>query len=211
MYIMITTYGVSGVSNSIVITCPHCGKGGTFSKISEIKDFTTKVADEGSYVMGQRECPNSKCRAHIFFVRKPNRIITYPPIKIDFDVDNIPPGIRSTLEEAIVCHSQECYVASAIMVRRTLEELCEDKECKGKTLQDRIAKLKDNVVLPQGLLGALDQLRLLGNDAAHIKSNNYDQVGDEEVSIGIDIVKEILKSVYQLDSLVQRLIDLKKS
>ncbi len=210
MYIKIFNHAVSGTANNIVVTCPNCGKGGTFGRLSNIDDFCTKTVD-GGYVLGQRECPNHKCKAHIFFVMMPEGIITYPPIKIDFDVVNIPPDICSTFEEAINCHSQECYVASAIMVRRTLEELCKDKGCRGNNLYERINELKENVVLPKELLGALDHLRLLGNDAAHIESKEYNEIGNEEVSIGIEIAKEILKSVYQMDSLVQRLIDLKKS
>jgi len=91
----------------------------------------------------------------------------YPKSRIDFNTENIPDQIRSTFVEAVTCHSEQCYAASAIMVRRTLEELCENKSCMGGNLQKRIEALKVNVVLPKELFEALDELRLLGNDAAH--------------------------------------------
>ena len=96
------------------------------------------------------------------------------------------------------------------MVRRTLEELCEDKGIKADNLKKRVKGLKTAVVLPNGLLEALDELRLLGNDAAHIESKEYDKVGKEEVDIVIELTKEILKGVYQMDTLVARLKKLKK-
>ncbi len=96
------------------------------------------------------------------------------------------------------------------MVRRTLEDLCADQNAEGKDLKKRIAALASKVILPPGLLAGLDNLRLLGNDAAHIEAKEYAQVGKEEVELAIDVTKEVLKSVYQLDSLVSRLEKLKK-
>jgi hypothetical protein len=54
-------------------------------------------------------------------------------------------------------------------------------------------------------------LRLLGNDAAHVEAKTYDSVGSEEIEAGIELTKEILKAVYQLNDLLSRLRALKKS
>jgi hypothetical protein len=111
--------------------------------------------------------------------------------------------------EAITCHAEECYVAAAIMIRRCLEELCENRGARGATLKDRIASLRTAVVLPDVLFEAMDELRLLGNDAAHIEAKIFDQVGKTEVEAAIAVTKEILKAVYQLDDLVAKLRALK--
>lgn len=65
-------------------------------------------------------------------------------------------------------------------------------------------------MIPEDLFSALDELRLLGNDAAHIEAKTYDEVGPEEIDVAVQLTKEILKAVYQLDSLVGRLRALKK-
>jgi len=96
------------------------------------------------------------------------------------------------------------------MIRRTLEELCEDRKATGDNLKERIQKLKGSVVLPSELFAAMDELRLLGNDAAHIEAKVYDQVGPAEVEAAIELTKEILKAVYQLDSLVTKLKGLRR-
>jgi hypothetical protein len=116
----------------------------------------------------------------------------------------------AALEEAITCHANQCFVASAIMVRKTLEELCFDRLATGPNLKDRIKALGANVVLPVDLLSGLDDLRLLGNDAAHIESQEYAKVDQEEVEVAIDVTKEVLKAVYQYSALVDRLKALKK-
>jgi hypothetical protein len=67
------------------------------------------------------------------------------------------------------------------------------------------------VLLPQELLDGLDDLRLLGNDAAHIESQEFNNIGKEEVEIGIEFAKEVLKAVYQYADLLARLRSLKRT
>jgi hypothetical protein len=129
---------------------------------------------------------------------------------IDFDPVNLPDSVRGTLEEAIQCHAQHCFIAAAIMVRKTLEELCFDRKATGGNLKERIRDLGTKIVLPKDLLDGLDDLRLLGNDAAHIESQEFNKVGQEEVEIGLELAKEVLKAVYQYSALLSRLRGLKK-
>ncbi len=97
------------------------------------------------------------------------------------------------------------------MVRKTLEELCLDRKATGNNLKERIGALGTKVVLPKELLDGLDDLRLLGNDAAHIESQEFNKVEQEEVEIGIEFAKEVLKAVYQYSALLTRLRALKKT
>lgn len=167
--------------------------------------------DEVQVSAGIRLCPNSECCQLLFVAYDDNEIVvSYPPERIDFDATNLPDRILTTLEEAISCHAVKCYTAAGIMVRKTLEELCEDRQAEGPTLQKRIVALKDKVVIPDELLDGLDDLRLLGNDAAHIEAKTYQQVGREEVEISLEFTKEILKAVYQYSDLLSRLRSLRK-
>ena len=50
----------------------------------------------------------------------------------------------------------------------------------------------------------------MGNDAAHLEAKTYDEIGQEEIEVALELTKEILKAVYQLDSLVKKLRALKK-
>lgn len=65
------------------------------------------------------------------------------------------------------------------------------------------------MVIPTELLDGLDDLRLLGNDAAHIESQVFQQVGKEEVELAVEVAKEVVKAVYQLSALVDRLRQLR--
>jgi hypothetical protein len=119
---------------------------------------------------GMRQCPNPECRSLVFTVVKNGKLeASYPPQVIDFDSTDLPPPILATLEEAIKSHAAGCFKASAIMVRRLLEELCSDKGATGNDLKARLAALGKTIVIPGDLLTAADELRILGNDAAMSK------------------------------------------
>lgn len=191
------------------LRCPGCGQLGTFELLlGNAQDLVVP----GGICVGERRCPNVNCHALVFVVWQNNQIVrSYPAVRIDFDKTNIPAAIVLAFEEAITCHANECFIASAIMVRKTLEELCRERGAQGKDLKERIRSLGTKIVLPQELLDGLDDLRLLGNDAAHIESREYDQVGKEEVEVGIEFTKEVLKATYQYSALLSRLRGLKKT
>ena len=202
--------GSSPPSAKISLRCPACRQQGTLENFgADVKDV--HIGNPNPALVGQRRCPNPECQAHIFFAQANNKVIvSYPAEKIDFDSTNIPATVVQALEEAITCHAAQSFIAAAIMVRKTLEELCRDREATGKNLKDRIKELGTKVILPQELLDGLDDLRLLGNDAAHIESQEFNNIGKEEVEIGIELAKEVLKAVYQYSSLLNRLRALKK-
>jgi hypothetical protein len=197
-------------SHTVAIRCPSCRRDGTFDRTPA----TDLVISGGVRLLGQRLCPHVQCRAHVFFVYgHPERklLATYPAERLDFDASNVPAPVVAALEEAITCLANNCFTAAAIMVRKTLEVLCEDRKVSGANLKERIAALGSVVVLPKELLAGLDDLRLLGNDAAHVESQVYNTIGQEEVEVGIEFTKEVLKAVYQYSALVERLRKLKKT
>lgn len=202
-----TAYAPS--ARRIAIRCPACLKEGTLDDIN-LHDV---VAHGVKYSFGMRRCPNHSCAIHIFFIQDihSHKIICYPPERLDFDASDIPEAIKKALIEAISCHSVECYAASALMIRRTLEELCKERGAVGNNLKDRLAALGNKVVLPKELMDAMDNIRLLGNDAAHVESQDYAQIGKEEVEIAVEFTKEVLKAVYQYAGLLKRLTNLKKA
>ena len=65
-------------------------------------------------------------------------------------------------------------------------------------------------VIPTDLLDAADNLRLLGNDAAHVEAKAYDAIGVQEATLAVTLAKELMKAVYQYSSLVDQLKALQK-
>lgn len=201
---------VHGNSTGTIVSlrCPVCRQQGTFEHTIP-NDLV--VAGSGE-ILGIRRCPNPLCRTVVFVVvRQGELVASYPPERVDFDPSGIPTEIVKAFEEVIACHAAQCFVAAAIMVRKTLELICHNRGAGGGNLKERLQSLRSKVILPPELFDGLDDLRLLGNDAAHVESQIYNQVGREEVEVGIEFAKEILKAAYQYNKLLQRLKSLKKS
>jgi hypothetical protein len=194
---------------------PNCRQLGSFGPPAgtDIPDLglRTEGSDPRGVILGHRICPNPRCLTHVFVLHDGNSVIaSYPPERIDFDARGIPATVTATLEEALECHANRCFMATAILIRKTLEQLCEEKGSQGANLRERIGNLKTRIIIPEDLFGALDDLRLLGNDAAHIESRTYNDIGREEVEAALELTKEILKAVYQYADLLNRLRLLKK-
>lgn len=205
--------------SALTIRCPHCMNLGTFPSLgARLWSYTKKAKNGGyAYFASIRICPNESCSGIILSVTGGTKIsgtqnvIIFPPETIDFDADSIPPNLLLTLKEAIDCHAAGADRAAAMMVRRLLEELCDASGANGKNLHDRLADLKGKITLPQALFDAMGELKALGNDAAHIQAKAFDNIGPEEAADSIELAKEILKALYQLDGLVKRLQARKKS
>ncbi|MEA5138475.1 DUF4145 domain-containing protein [Arcicella rigui] len=203
-------------TTNIAIRCPHCGHQGTFIQVLS-QDLSTWYRNPGNNsevpdkYLGIRKCPNEKCQGHLFFISDNNRnvLMTSPSETIQFDKENIPQKVLNAFEEAIKCHSNSCFIASAIMIRKTLEEICIERGATGANLFKKLQDLGGKIVIPQELLNGMNELRLLGNDAAHIEAQTFSEIGKEEIEVSLEFAKEILKAVYQYDTLLQRLRKLK--
>lgn len=198
----------------VALRCPACKREGVFVPVGAVTD----VRFAQSEVAAIRRCPNPACRALVFVIYalqaapdgSANLLVSYPPERLEFDLSNMPSNIVATIEEALTCHANNAYSAAAMMVRKTLEELCADQGAEGNNLYGRLQSLSKKIVVPETLLEAANELRLLGNDAAHIEAKTFNQVSKDEVEAGIELAKELLKAVYQMDSLVTKLKALRK-
>ena len=195
------------VSHIVTHTCPWCRVRVRFETLGADMNISHSNPDASS---GQRFCPS--CRGLLFVYFEQGQLMrAYPHLRIDFDATDVPGKIVKTFSEALDCHSHRYFIAAAILVRRTLEEVCKDRGATGKDLKARIQELKTKVILPPELFDAMDELRVLGNDAAHVEAKSYDEIGTEELEAAIGFTKEVLKGVYQFKGLLAKLQALKKT
>lgn len=197
-------------TNAVPLTlrCPRCRDQASFETLSEPFALDIGVPGGGDTSLGHRRCPNPDCHLHVFVVyRRGDRkiVASYPAERIDFDASKVPPRIVDALDEAITCHAAGCHAAAAMLVRKTLEELAADKKVKGRNLKEKVKKFQDLGILPPDLFAGLDDLRLIGNDAAHVEARTYDEIGKEEVEVSIEFTKEVIKAIYQYAGLVERM------
>lgn len=210
---------VTGVKNwqqvgsvRLSMRCPVCLREGVLDDRG--KDLDVRPPAPPRLASGERICPNPDCRALVYVIYRLDNaeiLASYPAERIDFDASQLPEAVQAPLEEAIDCHAHECYAAAAVMVRRTLECVCADQGADGKNLYERIESLGSAIVLPKGMIDALQNLRLLGNDAVHVEAEVYAEIGKQEVEVAVNVAKTILQATYQMDSLLGELEGLKQA
>lgn len=150
----------------------------------------------------QLPCPPFRGAGH---EQRGGLIASFPPERLTFDASGIPTRVRTAFEEAITCHAGEALIAAAMLVRKTLEELCADRGASGADLYKRLEALQKQVVLPPPLFAGLDRLRILGNDAAHVEARTYNEITRGHVEAAIEFAREVLKAVYQYEGLLKKL------
>lgn len=208
MNIKLSNHLIAGTGPKIAVRCPACGHNGTFENVNsnDLKDVTKDIW------FGQRRCPNDTCEIHLFYICYSNgEILTYPQETIGFEKERIPANVLSAFAEAIICHANKCFIASAIMIRKALEEMCAERSATGDNLKKKLQNLGTKIFIPKELIEGMDELRLLGNDAAHVESQTFNGIGKTEIEISIEFTKEILKGVYQYEGLLDKLRSLKKT
>lgn len=200
-------YKIEASTKEITVRCPGCKQLGTFVGLEDVPDVMLPRQMRWPPVyLGHRRCPNTFCNAHVFFALQRDKLqAVYPPERLDFDKSGIPASVASSLDEGITCYAHGCYRASAMLVRRSLEEMCHERGVTGANLKARIDALGTSASLPIVLADALHNLRLLGNDAAHIESKDYINVGKEEVEIAITLTQNVLQVIYQYSILADKL------
>jgi hypothetical protein len=207
------TDGIQGDVNlsPLSIRCPHCRELGSFDVVRAKAVGFQKRGNIGTtpaaeiYSASVRICPNVKCFGLVFAIQRGGELVELvPPQLLDFNLENLPPLCQTTLKEAVACHGAGAYRASAMLVRRLLEEICELNGAEGNTLHTRLSELRKLIILPESLFEAMNEPKALGNDAAHVEAKAYDSIGREEAEDSIELAKEILKALYQLKGLVAR-------
>ena len=194
-------YPESGEGPAIKLRCPYCGRTGTFEKLG-VKDVVFK-----NTWFGQRRCPNDECRGHVFSIyegseyQKDHELLTYPAERPEFDRQKVPADVAAVFDEAITCHTAGSQAAAGMLIRRTLELVCANKQVAGDDLAGRSAALG----LPAQLTAAMSKLALFGADADRITAAAFSKLTREQIAIAIEITREALKAAYQYEDILGRL------
>lgn len=155
----------------------------------------------GNAKFGVRFCPNPSCGSPIFFVLDDfshQLLETWPPRQVAVRIPtSVPLAVRAPVEEAQRCYQAGCYQATAMMVRKAIENLCNENGAKQGSLSQRIDQLGSLMMLRPELLDALHEIRYLGNDAAHVTAHSFDQIGARESGLGLQIAVYLLEFVYR--------------
>lgn len=123
------------------------------------------------------------------------RIVHQYPIWTTTAHDSVPVDIAGTTDEAERCLSVGARNACAVMTRRAIHSLCEDKGATGDNLYKQLKHLKEKQIITPDLYEWADSLRVLGRDGAHPE---FPEITPEDAEDGVKLLREIIRFVYIL-------------
>ncbi|WP_427833996.1 DUF4145 domain-containing protein [Actinobacillus pleuropneumoniae] len=120
------------------------------------------------------------------------------------DTHILPFDIRAIYLETLQALKANYRILTGIGLRAILEAICKEQKIEGN-LASKISHLKNQGLISEEHKKILDNIRLLGNDAAHeIKSHTL-----EQLSVVMNILENLLNTIYILPSLA-KVIERKK-
>lgn len=142
------------------------------------------------------ECNN--CQQHFLTIRLKNQygqILKSYPEDLPKTVNSlISDSVKKDFEEALLCQSVGAYRGAAVLARRAVQLICLDKGAKkGEKLRKQIEELFDNNIITQDIKDWADEVRYIGNDAAH---PNKEEVNKEDSEDILELLESLCDVLY---------------
>jgi len=206
--------------------CPCCNKEVAFLPYESIPDVQTDFGmctqfDYEANYKGIRQCSNPECEA-IFsisfdfdiqscgghhddgeYIEQYDKTIsnlqTLPEQDKCVYLESLPRNVASSFIEAQKCYHKGCYIASAIMIRKTLEEICEDYNIiieKNPNLEKKINAFLALEEISGKTGKEFDILREFGNDGTHSQLKWFDEISKQAVERALKVLQHALEIIY---------------
>lgn len=117
------------------------------------------------------------------------------PCDRNISMDGMPETVSRAYAAAARSYKVGLYEPCVIMCRKCIEALCQELGAKKGNLKERLGKLQKNGQIDQKLLTWADELRLIGNDAAHDLDIVIEQV---DALNALEFVEAILMYAFSL-------------
>jgi len=118
------------------------------------------------------------------------------PLPSATSMPDVPAKVARVFGEACQALHARCLSSTAVMGRRTVEAVTEDKGSSTGTLKQRIDDMGKRGVLQPSLVDWATQVRLIGNAGAHF--DPIEEVTEGDAQALIRFTREFLKYLYEL-------------
>ena len=122
-------------------------------------------------------------------------VVHQHPILTPASHPSVPAPVTSAAIEAEKCLGVGAYNACAVMTRRAIHSVCDEKNAEGRDLFAQLKDLKVKQLITPDLHDWADSLRVLGRDGAHPE---FPEVTAEDAEDGVNLLREIVKYAYIL-------------
>lgn len=108
----------------------------------------------------------------------------------------VPEPVRTTLAEALRCHSVAAWHGTTVLARKAVEIIAHDLGAHGNTLFARLSQLRDAGLIAEEYWYMEDTVRNLGNLAVHFNPDGESECGRAEADCALAYAYEVSKQLY---------------
>ncbi|MDH2430670.1 YbaK/EbsC family protein [Sphaerisporangium sp. TRM90804] len=109
------------------------------------------------------------------------------------DDGRIPGRLLAELREARACLRAGAHSSAVVMVRRLLEGVCADHGVRAAPLSQALRELRRRGLVDPAMLVLAEDLRLIGNEAAHIRAG---RTAPEDAADAVVLAEALLEYLY---------------
>lgn len=211
--------GERGEPRTSNFQCPHCGLHSLHTCIEVVEGHQTSGEIESRSKAGWSavrtrlqlthwimRCVNCRKDTYVLVKEAPPArhpadaeliciptIVHQHPVCLPSTHAAVPVEIALAAEEAERCLAAGAPNACAVMTRRAIHSLCEDRSAAGRDLFAQLKDLKERQIITTDLHEWADDLRVLGRDGAHPE---HPPVAEDDALDGVKLLREIIRFVY---------------
>lgn len=105
-------------------------------------------------------------------------------------------NLKKIYQEVFLAFEQELMIVTAMGIRALLEGICVSQgidDQKGRSLHNKIEKLKELPQIPESIIDSLHQIKFIGNEAAH----RLDHSDKDSLTKALDLLEALIFHLYE--------------
>jgi Domain of unknown function (DUF4145) len=128
-------------------------------------------------------------------------IAMHPRAIGEWDVSHLPAGVEVIWNEAVKAYRVGAYPSAVVACGRTLEQAALERNVEGRTLQQRIEKMRTDGLITTEFKDAMDYIRLIRNVGAHAGK----EVSRESAEGTMRFTQQTLRLLFEVPTELDRL------
>jgi hypothetical protein len=176
--------------------CPYCEKiaiARIMGRLSE-PDEDVPVATRELFLLECSECGKGSLFSQYCYEGEAVTFLAPVwPLRRQALSNLVPEELRREHQQAVACLEARAHTAVVVMVRRTLEGMCQLNGAKKKILAQGLKELHEMGKIDDRLLEWANELRVIGNEGAHFTGR---QVSREDAEDALDLAEAMLEYIY---------------
>jgi len=187
--------------HALKTVCPRCG---VFANCPAVTVLAVQDAGQVTIALCQCQACSGIVAIEAEYITAKRFLVRHVwPLADAPGLDDAPDDVAHALREARMCRAAGAVVAGALVARRAVELIVRERGETEGGLRSRISRL----TISDDLKRIADGVRLVGDEAAHPGSDEWNRVTADDLDMVIDLAAELIGQIYIMPKRVRALAE----